>query len=175
VVPIFFFFFLKKKPEANRFQIPEDLQYILADTSFFKDNPEITTKDILKRYGDLGRGSVAQKLASSGDPPPRATTSRGNAAVAARVDSDPSQDAAAQLQSSARPSGAAPPSKTAPPQTGMEHAPPQPPQPALHRDRSVISRPLPQPDGQQQQQQHQQQQHVPYRPRPGPGAMDVAG
>lgn len=168
---------LTSMTETDPYQIPEDLQYILADTSFFKDNAEITTKEILKRYGDFGKGPVPQRVAT-GEPTTRTTSNRGNnTPVSARIETDPSQDTATQVQSSVRhmqaPSATGYPNKQNPPQTGMELAPPQPPQPAVFRDRSAssgsqqsIGRP-PQPDGQQQQ--------IPYRPRPGPGAMGVAG
>lgn len=33
--------------------MPEDLQSILNDSTFFSSNADITTKEILKRYGDI--------------------------------------------------------------------------------------------------------------------------
>lgn len=41
-------------------QVPEDLQSILNDSSLFNNSSDITTKEILKRYGDIGR-SPAQR------------------------------------------------------------------------------------------------------------------
>ena len=38
-----------------RTQVPEDIQSVLSDTELFNNMPEITTKEILKRYGDLAK------------------------------------------------------------------------------------------------------------------------
>ncbi len=39
-------------------QVPEDLQSILNDSSLFNNSSDITTKEILKRYGDIGRSAA---------------------------------------------------------------------------------------------------------------------
>ncbi|BDD62593.1 hypothetical protein MAP00_007559 [Monascus purpureus] len=85
-------------------EIPEDLQSIINDTGFFKENAEITTKEILKRYGDIGRGVGPQKLDNGNEPVMVTANSRANTspATAARIEADPSQDTAWQMQSSVR-------------------------------------------------------------------------
>lgn len=43
------------------FQVPEDLQSILNDSPLFSNTSEVTTKEILKRYGDIATRSPAQQ------------------------------------------------------------------------------------------------------------------
>ncbi|KAJ9245833.1 hypothetical protein DTO271D3_6079 [Paecilomyces variotii] len=154
-------------------EVPDDLQSILNDTSFFNNSAEITTKEILKRYGDFGKGALPQRVGTSVDVSGQTTSSRGNnTPVAARIETDPSQATAWQMQSSVRhvqtPSGSTYPSKTNP-QSGLES---QPSQQNAYRDRSASG-------GSQQginrAAQPTDQQQLPYRPRPAPGAMGVAG
>ena len=84
-------------------QIPEDLQSVLTDTNFFKENSEVTTKEILKRYGDIARGSFSQRPANGGETFTITNQNRGaNTPTSARIETDPSQDAATQLQGSVR-------------------------------------------------------------------------
>ncbi|KAL1996287.1 hypothetical protein VTN49DRAFT_339 [Thermomyces lanuginosus] len=135
-------------------EVPEDLQSILNDASFFKDNADITTKDILKRYGDFGKGNVAQRIAQQSSSEQGGGSSgaiRGNNSPAtARIESDPSQAAAWQMQSSVRHV-----------QGGPSH-PPESSQPDdQSRDRSAS------------ESQQPESQQVPYRPYGG-GAMGVA-
>ncbi|EED13239.1 Rho GTPase activator (Lrg11), putative [Talaromyces stipitatus ATCC 10500] len=150
-------------------EVPEDLQSILNDTSFFKDSADITTKEILKRYGDFGKGVVAQRVTpniESGSGSTRGT----NTPVTARIETDPSQAAAWQMQSSVRhvqASGG--PAYTAMPtnhQGGENGAPEQ------YRARS------PSTDSQRQamgQPSEADAEPLPYRPHPGTGPMGVAG
>jgi hypothetical protein len=152
-------------------QIPEDLQSILSDQTLFRENAEVTTKEILKRYGDIARGSFSQKPENGGETFTITTPNRNNSAPAsARIETDPSQDAAWQMQSSVRhvpgPSGHTH-TASANPQAGLDFGPPPA---AYHRDRSTSNGSQPNasvPDG--------QSQNVAYRPRPSPGAMGVTG
>ncbi|KAL1954334.1 hypothetical protein VTO42DRAFT_1408 [Malbranchea cinnamomea] len=109
-------------------EVPHDLQSVLTDTSLFNGSADITTKEILKRYGNIGKMTVPQKNPDSSGPP-RTTSGRDTPApVATRVDADPSQASAWQMQSSVRhvqgPSGGP---ETGPQQSGSEIRPP--PQP----------------------------------------------
>ena len=88
------------------FQIPEDLQPIISDAGFFKENTEITTKEILKRYGDIGRGTGMSKTGTGSEPVMVTPPNRSNSspASAAQIESDqPSHDAARKIPSSVRP------------------------------------------------------------------------
>lgn len=156
---------------SNIFQIPEDLQSILNDPTLFRENAEVTTKEILKRYGDIARGSFSQKPGDGGETFTITNPNRNNnMPTSARIETDPSQDAAWQMQSSVRhvpgPSGHSH-SKSATPQAGLDFVPPQAP---YHRERSTSN-------GSQQNAgtSEGQSQNVPYRPRPSPGAMGVTG
>ncbi|KAE8316683.1 hypothetical protein BDV41DRAFT_94870 [Aspergillus transmontanensis] len=148
-------------------EIPEDLQSVLTDTNFFKENSEVTTKEILKRYGDIARGSFSQRPANGGETFTITNQNRGaNTPTSARIETDPSQDAATQLQGSVR-------HVQGPP--GHAHSASGIPElvPATtsdNRERSISNgsqQNLVQPDAQPQQ--------LPYRARPGAGPMGVAG
>jgi len=83
-------------------EVPEDLALILNDSSLFSNSADITTKEILKRYGDRARAPTANTAGgnSAGDnstmsPPP-------SAPVVTRVDTDPHQENAWQNESSVR-------------------------------------------------------------------------
>lgn len=84
-------------------QIPEDLQPIINDAGFFKENAEITTKEILKRYGDIGRGTGMQKTGNGSEPVMVTAPNRSNSspASAAQIETEPSHDAQ-KIQSSVR-------------------------------------------------------------------------
>ncbi|KAJ5153596.1 Rho GTPase activation protein, partial [Penicillium coprophilum] len=152
-------------------EIPEDLQSVLGDPTLFRENAEVTTKEILKRYGDIARGSFSQKPENGGETFTITTPNRSNSTPAsARIETDPSQDAAWQMQSSVRhvpgPSGHTH-SASANAQAGLDFAPPPA---AYHRDRSTSNGSQPiagAPDG--------QSSNVAYRPRPSAGAMGVTG
>ncbi|KAJ5917193.1 hypothetical protein N7466_010747 [Penicillium verhagenii] len=151
----------------NMCEIPEDLQSILNDPTLFRENAEVTTKEILKRYGDIARGSFSTRPDNGGETFTITNSNRHNTPTSARIESDPSQDAAWQMQSSVRhvpgPSGHSH-SSSAAPQAGLDFVPPEP---SYHRDRSTSNGSQQNPDG--------QSQNVPYRPRPSPGAMGVTG
>lgn len=140
-------------------QIPEDLQSVLSDSHLFKENSEVTTKDILRRYGDIARGGFSQKASNGGETFTITNQSRGaNVPTSARIETDPYQDAASQMQSSVRhvpgPGGNSHPSGAIAPNKDLDK-----------RTRSTST-------GSQSEGQPQQ---VPYRARPNPGPMGVAG
>lgn len=91
-----------------RKQIPEDFQTILSDSSFFNATEQVTTKEILKRYGDMsingglktsnGDGSTSLSRHNEGS-----SSGRAQAPVFTRVDTDPSQQNAWKKESSAPP------------------------------------------------------------------------
>lgn len=152
------------------FQIPDDLQGILSDPTLFKENAKVTTKEILKRYGDIARGSFSPRPENGGETFTITNSNRNNTtpAASARIEGDPSQDAAWPVQSSVRhvggPSHSHSNSNAPQAQTGFDF---NPPQPAYHRERSGSNGSQPS-DG-------QQQQNLSYRTRPGQGAMGVTG
>ncbi|KAF2214824.1 hypothetical protein CERZMDRAFT_66083 [Cercospora zeae-maydis SCOH1-5] len=82
-------------------EVPEDLAMILNDSSLFSNNAEITTKEILKRYGDRAKaptvnsGHVVAAQNGTTSPP-------SSAPVVTRVDTDPYQQSAWQNESSVR-------------------------------------------------------------------------
>jgi hypothetical protein len=93
----------------GRPQVPEDLQSILTDSSLHDGSAELTTKEILQRYGHVGRGNVQASQASvqAADAPAKGPLSasgsnRPTGPLATRVDVDPSQANAWQKQSSVR-------------------------------------------------------------------------
>lgn len=88
-------------------QVPEDLQSILSDPSLFNNSSDITTKEILKRYGDIGsnggpRHQVETTQASSPGGRSKDGSARALAPVVTRVDTDPTQAFAWQKESSVR-------------------------------------------------------------------------
>lgn len=157
---------------TNSLQVPEDLQSILNDNSLFNGSADITTKEILKRYGDIGK-QTPQRTVQSGDITPTRSkegSSRSNAPVATRVDTDPYQATAWQKQSSVRhvqagpggppaPAfGGEPGSTSTPPPNNFEFSAPNSP----YRERQGSQGSLGPPTGRQS-----------YQPKPGP--MGVAG
>ena len=95
---------------SKAFQVPEDIQSILNDSSLFNNSSDITTKEILKRYGDVVRSPAGQPLIITDNefadsPLPRKEStgnSRAGAPVVTRVDKDPHQARAWQKESSVR-------------------------------------------------------------------------
>jgi len=86
-------------------EVPEDLQSILNDNTLFNGSADITTKEILKRYGDIGKLPTPQRTVQNSDittTRSKESQSRGNAPVVTRVDTDPYQANAWQKQSSVR-------------------------------------------------------------------------
>ncbi|EHA24637.1 hypothetical protein CBS147343_8261 [Aspergillus niger] len=152
-------------------EIPEDLQSVLSDTTFFKENTEVTTKEILRRYGDIARGSFSPKASNGGETVTITNSNRAaNIPTSARIETDPSQDTAWQMQSSVRhvqSPGGHQHSTSGTPQAGTELAPTASND---YRERSTSN-------GSQQNpmQAEGQSQPMPYRARPGAGPMGVAG
>lgn len=85
-------------------KVPADLQSVLTDSSLFNGAADITTKEILRRYGNINKMAVPQR-SPVGDSAGvvGAHAGRGTPApVATRIDGDPSQANAWQMQSSVR-------------------------------------------------------------------------
>lgn len=84
--------------------MPEDLQSILSDPTLFNNPSDITTKEILKRYGDIGTngGPKHQVETTESSSPGGRHKDRALAPVVTRVDTDPSQAFAWQKESSVR-------------------------------------------------------------------------
>lgn len=74
-------------------EVPEDLQTILNDSSLFNNASDITTKEILKRYGNIGTHRPAITTQTADAPPlnkdSAANTPRAAAPVITHVDADP--------------------------------------------------------------------------------------
>jgi len=85
-------------------EVPEDLQSILSDQTLFNSSSDITTKEILRRFGDLGVNGPRHQVETENSTPGRAKDGSGRALapVVTRVDTDPSQAYAWQKESSAR-------------------------------------------------------------------------
>ncbi|KAI9740292.1 MAG: hypothetical protein M1834_004870 [Cirrosporium novae-zelandiae] len=88
-------------------EVPEDLQSILTDSTLFNGSADITTKEILKRYGDIGKVQQTQVHVEAADSPSMRSKqgsgkSTTNQPVALRVDTDPSQENAWQKERSVR-------------------------------------------------------------------------
>lgn len=85
-------------------KVPEDLQSILTDSSLHTASPDMSTKDILARYGHIVQGHVqSQKVGAADKPPLSASGSHKSNVMATRIDSDAQQTTALQKQSYARP------------------------------------------------------------------------
>ncbi|KAL8871530.1 MAG: hypothetical protein Q9174_002659 [Haloplaca sp. 1 TL-2023] len=97
-------------------EVPEDLQSILNDSSLFNNPSDITTKEILKRYGDIGRSAAQQPQitdpSKTNEPLPNSRESnttngsnpaaRGTAPVITHVNTDPYSGNHWQKESSVR-------------------------------------------------------------------------
>ncbi|KAK3724854.1 Rho-type GTPase activating protein Rga1 [Vermiconidia calcicola] len=85
-------------------EVPEDLATILNDSSLFSNNAEITTKEILKRYGDRAKTPTVSNdnRTDASSPVASHATFAGNANAAQRVDTDPNMANAWQNESSVR-------------------------------------------------------------------------
>lgn len=117
-------------------KVPEDLQSILNDSStVFNGSADITTKEILKRYGDIARTPIPQHTVSNtqNSPSPRGGKGgRGNVPMATRVVIDPSQETAWQKEISVRHVTQGPgtntyPSNSTPPQNHYDFSNPNSP------------------------------------------------
>ncbi|ESZ90538.1 hypothetical protein SBOR_9087 [Sclerotinia borealis F-4128] len=75
-------------------EVPEDLQSILNDPTLFNNTSEITTKEILKRYGDISSsGGVRHQVETTEASGHRDGSGRPLAPVVTRVDVDPAHPA----------------------------------------------------------------------------------
>lgn len=87
-------------------EVPEDLSLILNDSTLFSASADITTKEILKRYGERARvpSSTPQIVSESSASPPasKSRDGRSSAPVVTRVDTDPEQANAWNNESSVR-------------------------------------------------------------------------
>ncbi|KUJ11057.1 RhoGAP-domain-containing protein [Mollisia scopiformis] len=85
-------------------EVPEDLQSILGDQTLFNNPSDITTKEILKRYGDLGMNGGPRHEVQTTELPHRSKDGSGRALApqVTRVDTDPSQAYAWQKEASVR-------------------------------------------------------------------------
>lgn len=82
--------------------MPEDLLSILSDSNLFASGADVTTKDILKRYGDIA-SKVPQGGPAAATSPPRSRDGRNpTTPIFHRVDTDPSQAVAWQREASVR-------------------------------------------------------------------------
>lgn len=83
------------------------MQSILTDSNLHNGSAELTTKEILSRYGDIVRGNVQKHTVQGPDSPAMPHSAAGSSKspipVATRVDVDPYQATAWQKQSSVRP------------------------------------------------------------------------
>ncbi|CAD6505579.1 BgTH12-01069 [Blumeria graminis f. sp. triticale] len=70
-------------------EVPEDLQSILNDPTLFNNPSDITTKEILKRYGDIGSQAIRNQMEPEFTRPKE--NGRALAPIVTRVDADPSQ------------------------------------------------------------------------------------
>lgn len=87
----------------NRPQVPEDLAMILNDSTLFSNSADITTKEILKRYGDRAKAPQVSSSPLPATHQHHSNPSNDNAASAAqRVDTDPNMATAWQNESSVR-------------------------------------------------------------------------
>lgn len=85
--------------------MPEDLQSILTDNALHTASADMSTKEILARYGHIVQGHVqSQKTVAAADAPAHsASNSQDTNGMATRIDVDANQATALQKQSSARP------------------------------------------------------------------------
>jgi hypothetical protein len=117
--------FLRGSALLTKVQVPEDLLSLLNDSTLFEGNAELTTKEILKRWGDIGR--VPQATVTS--PGPRGPSSRqGRSTTVQHIAQDPQ---AWQNESSVRHVG--PGNPTYGPSGNTMHTPP-PAFSGSHRD-----------------------------------------
>lgn len=88
----------------NLLQVPEDIALILNDSSLYsKDGGDITTKEILRRYGDRAKVPTASPgQAGDGEQSRSRDTRAGSAPVVTRGRTDPHPQTAWQNEASVR-------------------------------------------------------------------------
>lgn len=150
----------------NIAQVPEDLQQILNDSSLFSGSADITTKEILKRYADIGKSSASALTPGSDvetgvNGTMRSKESRGSAPMITRVDENPFQDSTGwQAESSVRPTVAKTEQSTPPQETHRFYASPA----NGSKDSFGLG-------GSPQKQNKHKDQGPPYGPQDGPMGM----
>ncbi|RMD39697.1 hypothetical protein DV735_g5432, partial [Chaetothyriales sp. CBS 134920] len=154
-------------------QLPDDLQSILTDSQLHNASADLTTKDIMSRYQDIVKGSVARQTVQPADAPAQgspsaASSSKSPQPVATRIDADPYQQKAWNKQSSVRPVQNFGPGQAASDPSGFDLAAPNSPY-ARNRSSSLDSQPSQPSQPPTQQAQYRQS----YQPRTG--GMGVAG
>ncbi|CAK4031523.1 Rho-type GTPase-activating 1 [Lecanosticta acicola] len=83
-------------------EVPEDLAMILNDSSLFSNSADMTTKEILKRYGDRAKAPTVNSAQGTSVATNNTTSPPASAAAVTRVDTDPHQATAWQNESSVR-------------------------------------------------------------------------
>ncbi|KFZ15422.1 hypothetical protein V502_05626 [Pseudogymnoascus sp. VKM F-4520 (FW-2644)] len=85
-------------------EVPEDLQSILNDSSLFNNSGDITTKEILKRYGDIAASGGPRHQVETTHGPARSNdgSGRAHAPVVTRVETENSQNGTWQNETSVR-------------------------------------------------------------------------
>ncbi|KAK5940538.1 Rho-type GTPase activating protein Rga1 [Knufia obscura] len=84
-------------------EVPEDLQSILTDSSLHTASADMSTKEILARYGHIVQGHVQTQRVGAPDAPGHSPSNSQKAnGMATRIDIDANQTSALQKQSSAR-------------------------------------------------------------------------
>nr|OQO32000.1 hypothetical protein B0A51_00799 [Rachicladosporium sp. CCFEE 5018] len=83
-------------------EVPEDLSLILNDSTLFSNTADITTKEILKRYADVGKAPQINQNPTSLDLESPGGSRGGGGNAAMRVDGDLSQSRAWGQESSVR-------------------------------------------------------------------------
>ncbi|KFX97555.1 hypothetical protein V495_04306 [Pseudogymnoascus sp. VKM F-4514 (FW-929)] len=85
-------------------EVPEDLQSILNDSSLFNNSGDITTKEILKRYGDIAASGGPRHQVETTQGPARSNdgSGRAHAPVVTRVETENSQNGTWQNETSVR-------------------------------------------------------------------------
>jgi len=93
----------KFTPDTYYEQVPEDLESILTDSALHTASPDMSTKEILARYGHIVQGHVQpQRLGPPDGPGHSPSNSQKANGMATRIDIDANQTSALQKQSSAR-------------------------------------------------------------------------
>lgn len=82
-------------------EVPEDIQSVLSDAELFNSMPEVTTKEILKRYGEISKRPVEFHQAGRVDSSEQFNSPHPHAGVT-RIETDPNQVHAWQNESSVR-------------------------------------------------------------------------
>jgi hypothetical protein len=97
--------FIVVRVKLTAFQIPEDLASVLGDSEIFNNESAVTTKEILKRYGNMAaNGGPRHQVETTESPFGKSKDGSGRALApqVTRVDTDPNQQDAWQKETSVR-------------------------------------------------------------------------